>query len=309
MSEEAQREFERFDWSKNNSWQQYYNNLYPTPTSAQLTYFKRKWFKRNIDSRLELEANSENKDGNSVNQNNFDTPDRNRRVVVGERHKQLMILSLSISLLLFIVLSFMNFIPFVKNSHIVYRLTQICTLLFIVGFGINLYDVSRKPIRLFTAEFWQRVLVEDSFHSLVSLVAYYGLIFNFPMIYFIPSVTAIFIVSKYQPIFNNEKLNTFFTLASQHKNTIYERRAFFETIGLSVYLILSTFTRRISVLYISLYWALIRSKYHFDPYIQYAYRVINNKVNYYLNAYSNYIPTFVPKAYKTVSFILNIKSD
>ncbi|KAH8741395.1 hypothetical protein FG386_003242 [Cryptosporidium ryanae] len=302
MSEEAQREFEKFNWSENNSWQQYYNNLYPTPTSTQLKYFKRKWFKKNINSRLELEENSESNDNVKGNESRFGPSNNNEKAPVNEIHKQIMVYSLLTSLLLSVILSIINFFPLIKNNFIIYRFIQLCNLFFIIGFGINLYEVSKKPIKFLTIEFWQGIIIEDSFHSLLSLFAYYGLTFNFPMIYIIPSVTAIFILSKYQHTLGNKRLNSFFTIANQKKNKIYERRAFFEAIGLGLYLILSTITRRISILYLSFYWALIRSKYPFDPYIQYAYRVTDNKINYYLNAYSNHIPNFIPRVYKTVSY-------
>ncbi|KAK6589379.1 hypothetical protein RS030_213361 [Cryptosporidium xiaoi] len=301
MSEEAQREFNGFNWSENHSWQQYYSNLYPTPTSTQLEYFKRKWFKKNINSKLELDTSSESKNNSKYDQHKFGSSNNGQRVTVNKRHKQLMVFSLSISLLLSIVLSILGFLPLIRSNSFANRLVKLCNLTFIIGFGIHLYEISRKPIQFFTIEFWQRILAEDSFHSLLSLISYYGLTFSFPMIYIIPSVTAIFIIANNQQILNNKKLNTFFTIANQNRNIIYERRAFFEAIGLGLYLTLSIITKRISIFYLSLYWALIRTKYPFDLYIQYAYRTTNNKINYYLNIYSNYIPSFIPRVYKMVS--------
>lgn len=302
MAEQAQREFLEYDWSASSSWQQYYNNLYPTPSSIQLNNFKRKWFKKNVNSSLELDISTKSQKHDQIPYQNTGSYSNNRNESLNASgHKHWMILSFSISLLLTVVVLIFSFLHFVINARLTLRTIQLCTLSYVIGFLIYLYDISNKPIKFFTMDFWQKIIVEDSFHSLILLIAYYNLLNSFPMIYFIPGVTVLFIISNYKPVLQNEQIVYIFNLAKQNKNFIYQRRAFFEVIVLGIYIIIGIITRRISIIYISLYWSLIKAKYSFDPYIQYAFRITNVRINEFFRTYSNYIPAFFPNCYKWVS--------
>ncbi|KAJ1607641.1 transmembrane domain-containing protein [Cryptosporidium canis] len=301
-AEEAQREFLEFDWSKSTLWQQYYNNLYPTPSASQLLTFKRKWFKKNVNQNLEIQAKDQRENHcqeNKFSSCNYQQKNEPRYMLSG--HKQWMVLALSVSLLLSSIIPVLNFLPFIRGSDITGVLIKLCSLLYIFGLGTYLYDISNKPIKLLSIEFWQRILSEESFHSLISVLAYFGLINSFPMIFFIPAVTSLFIVSKYQPIIQNQHIIQFFNLANQNKNSLYQRRAFFEVVALGFYIFFATITRKISILYISLYWSLTRVKYPIDPYVQYTFRTVHSKINSFMLSYYNYIPSFIPKLYKWVS--------
>lgn len=46
---EKYQEFLQFDWS-DERWRNYFDSLYPTPSSGQILKFKKKWYKRVIDS-------------------------------------------------------------------------------------------------------------------------------------------------------------------------------------------------------------------------------------------------------------------
>lgn len=236
---------------------------------------------------------------------NFQAKDNQPRLLLSEGYKQWMVLSLSISLMLSSIVPVLSFLPFIRGSNITRVLVQICSLLYIFGLGTYLYDISNKPISILSIEFWQKILVEEAFHSLVSVVAYFGLINSFPMIYFIPAITSLFIVSRYRPVIDNEQIINIFNLANQNKNSLYQRRAFFEVTALGTYIIFATLTRRISILYISLYWSLTRVKYPIDPYLQYAFRVVHSQITGFMMSYSNYIPSFIPKSYNWVSLSKN----
>lgn len=307
-AEEAQKEFLEYDWSKSTLWQQYYNNLYPTPSAAQLITFKRKWFKKNVNSDLEIQLNDKKEKPNQENNfssSNFQPRNNQPKLLLSEGYKQWMILVLSISLLLSSIVQVLSFLPFIRGSSFTRMVVQICSLLYIFGLGMYLYDISSKPISLLSIEFWQKILIEESFHSLISVIAYFGLINSFPMIFFTPAVTSLFIISRYQPVVDNEQIISIFNLANQNKNSLYQRRAFFEVVVLGTYIIFAVLTRRISILYISLYWSLTRVKYPTDPYIQHAFRVVHSQINGFMRSYSNYIPSFISKSYNWVSSRIN----
>ncbi|OII74283.1 uncharacterized protein cubi_01127 [Cryptosporidium ubiquitum] len=299
-SEEAQKEFLEYDWSKSTLWQQYYNNLYPTPSASQLTTFKRKWFKKNVNPNLEIqikESYNSYQQESKCSSFNFQPESTRSKLLLSEGYKQWMIFALSISLLLSSIIPILNFLPIIRGSKLVRMLVQLCSLLYIFGLGTHLYDISTKPIKLLSIEFWQKILIEESFYSLISIVAYFGLIYSFPMIFFIPAITSLFIISKYQPVLNNEQIINVFNLANQNKNSLYQRRAFFEVFALGIYILFAVFTRRISIIYISLYWSLTRVKYPIDPYVQYAFRIAHSQIDGFFKSYSNYIPGFIPRSY------------
>ncbi|POM84284.1 Ras family protein [Cryptosporidium meleagridis] len=299
--EEAQKEFLEYDWSKSTLWQQYYNNLYPTPSASQLTTFKRKWFKKNINPSLEIQLKENNyynyQEESKFPSFNSQAKSNDSKLLLPTGYKQWLILSLSISLLLSSVISILNFLPIIRGSKFTYLLVRISSLFYILGLGLHLYDISNKPIKLLSIDFWQKILIEESFHSLISVVAYFGLIYSFPMILFIPAITSLFIVSKYQPVVNNIQIINIFDLANKNKNKLYQRKAFFEVFVVGIYVFFAVFTRRISIVYISIYWSLIRLKYPIDPYVQYAFRVANSQINDFMKSYSNYIPGFIPRSY------------
>ncbi|KAF7458687.1 family UPF0121 protein [Cryptosporidium felis] len=304
--EKAEREFLEYDWSASNLWQQYYNNLYPTPSSSQLVVFKRKWFKKNVNSELEIYPKEQysNFAQNNKNDSNFSNyKNASEQILIQSKgYKMWMVLSLSFSLLLSLLIPIISFVPVLNRSALFHRLVQLCTTMYIVGLGINLYEISVKPIKFLSTEFWQKILTEDSFHSFISLLAFFGLTYSFPMIFIIPAITSIFILSNYQPLFQDDRIVYLFQIVKKNRNHLYQRRAYFEVIALGIYVIFSTITGRISIIYISLYWCLMKIKYPIDPYIQYTFRAVDSNINAFLTSYSNYIPHFLPKIYKWVSF-------
>ncbi|KAL5369670.1 transmembrane domain-containing protein [Cryptosporidium parvum] len=306
--EEAQKEFLEYDWSKSTLWQQYYNNLYPTPSASQLTTFKRKWFKKNVNPNLEIQLKEHNynkyQEESKFSSFNSQAKSNESKLLLSTGYKQWMILSLSISLLISSIIPILNFLPIIRGSKFTYLLVRISSLFYILGLGSHLYDISIKPIKLLSIDFWQKILIEESFHSLISVVAYFGLIYSFPMIFFIPAITSLFIVSKYQPIVNNIQIINIFDLANKNKNKLYQRKAYFEVFVVGIYIFFAVLTRRISIVYISIYWSLIRLKYPIDPFVQYAFRVANSQINGFMKSYSNYIPGFIPRSYNWISNFL-----
>jgi len=54
MSSESEQKFFQFDWSSNDAWLAYLNNLYPLPSGSVLEKVKRKFYKKNIDPSIEI---------------------------------------------------------------------------------------------------------------------------------------------------------------------------------------------------------------------------------------------------------------
>ena len=68
--EQKFREYRKFDWTLNDKWQTYLNNIFPTPSRERLEKIRRKWYRDNIDKDFDLsydpstESNNDNNSGN-----------------------------------------------------------------------------------------------------------------------------------------------------------------------------------------------------------------------------------------------------
>ena len=51
--------YKKYDWSGDDNWQQYLNNLYPIPTSNKVEKIRRKWYKKNKDKEFDVDFNAE----------------------------------------------------------------------------------------------------------------------------------------------------------------------------------------------------------------------------------------------------------
>lgn len=48
------REYRKYDWTLSDKWQNYLNNIFPTPPREQLEKIRRKWYKSNIDKDFDI---------------------------------------------------------------------------------------------------------------------------------------------------------------------------------------------------------------------------------------------------------------
>lgn len=42
-------------WNEDKEWQKYLTNLYPIPEAAKMERFRKKWYKKNIDPKFEID--------------------------------------------------------------------------------------------------------------------------------------------------------------------------------------------------------------------------------------------------------------
>jgi len=52
--EQKWREFKKFDWTLNDKWQIYLNNIYPMPPRDKLEKMRKKWYRDNVDKEFDL---------------------------------------------------------------------------------------------------------------------------------------------------------------------------------------------------------------------------------------------------------------
>ena len=47
-------EYRKFDWTLNDKWQNYLNNIFPTPPRDRLEKIRKKWYRDNVDKEFDL---------------------------------------------------------------------------------------------------------------------------------------------------------------------------------------------------------------------------------------------------------------
>jgi hypothetical protein len=60
-------DFKKFDFGASESWQTYYDNLYPKPPLNKVEKFKKKWYKQKVDPLFDV-AYEPPKEGSQPNQ-------------------------------------------------------------------------------------------------------------------------------------------------------------------------------------------------------------------------------------------------
>ena len=53
---ESERRYRNFDWGRCVEWQSYLSNIFPSPTLEQVQRIRRRWYQRNIDPSIQLDA-------------------------------------------------------------------------------------------------------------------------------------------------------------------------------------------------------------------------------------------------------------
>jgi len=52
--EQKFKEYRKFDWTLNDKWQTYLENIFPTPSRERLEKIRRKWYRDNVDKDFDL---------------------------------------------------------------------------------------------------------------------------------------------------------------------------------------------------------------------------------------------------------------
>jgi hypothetical protein len=67
--EQKFKEYRKFDWTLNDKWQTYLNNIFPTPSRERLEKIRRKWYRDNVDKEFDLsyEPSAESSNTSSSN--------------------------------------------------------------------------------------------------------------------------------------------------------------------------------------------------------------------------------------------------
>ena len=293
---EAEKSFQEFEW-RNSEWKLYLENLYPPPPLSKIEYYKRKWFKNNINSALALESNQGKRDGTYAKHPNAQSTTTKTSYIPS-------IYTATPPLLLFIGLIFsaVYTLPFVSR-----RVLRFALAFYISGFVFSMF--SRFGKIQWNTHYWQTCIADHSFQALLITTA--TLILQSWISLISPTLSAIVLLgetsSQWMTLIPRSLAAHVSVVAATRKiNTNRYRLLEFQAdveIFVGFFILILLFMRYTSGITVLLYFNALRFKYQLSPLTQAAFQKIHQKIIFFLSKPS--IPSFVLSSYKMACSFLN----
>eukprot|EP00923_Selenidium_pygospionis_P009174 GHVN01015685.1.p1 GENE.GHVN01015685.1~~GHVN01015685.1.p1 ORF type:complete len:305 (-),score=24.72 GHVN01015685.1:1470-2360(-) len=154
MATESVQKYLDFDFS-DTRWQKYLRELYPQPELRLIEKYKRKWYKRDVDNKFEVDFDAKKDEPSSI-------PN-----AYGKQTHQAPTGSLTTAALSCLMLALganvIAVMPFAPS-----RLLQYCMWLYLSGFGIKMYQKYGRP--QFKTSYWQHVIQDLEGRALLMAV-------------------------------------------------------------------------------------------------------------------------------------------
>lgn len=309
----AERAFLAYDWAGSQEWQQYYNNLYPTPPLDRLAKYKRTWFRREVDASLpadstigDQEPQQPAAEATSTTSANAATTPRRGFFQGPFSTKKLLIRMELIARGLYLFSTFvMIFFTFIRLLPIRYVVasSQLATISFFLFLILALMKDSTPS---WSFEWIQSVFMNENMHYL----SYGAAVLSLPktLLFTTPQILTCLIgmdkLYKYHlnalPLFmKTRQARQFFRLMDEYNSILYKGRAMTE-IGTLVHMFLGIFGRGMGILNFVLYTNFIKLKISVhDVYLLAAFRQINGTITNMLS--SPILPPMALSIYQTVA--------
>ena len=306
--------FKEYNWAYSDDWKNYYNNLYPSPPITKLLYYKKKFYRNNIDPDFDInyippegeEMETEykppldvieknlknNKKENNNNNFNEEKQKSNYQKILEKyelskkNYKPINLNIFKYSQLFFSIL-FIISIPFGIRTH----------TFALDSFLIKLFREIGKP--RFSKLYLQYLLLNDTFHILIYIFICSIDNYNYYMLLPIIISTFICFVEDFKDCnFINKylsEINTLKTDLIQKKTHIEVIIGFLQIIG--VVLSINTFKMPI------IYWNFLRFRYFINPFVYKSFEELNLKLNKIKERKT--IPTFINYIINKIQLIFN----
>lgn len=290
--EEKYKIFENHNWSKDEKWQLYYNNIYPTPKGDRISYIKKKYYKLKIDNDFDINYqpkniysnNTENKSHNKYNYNYSSFKATNFNLLYENTLKSKIISS--VEAILFVISCILIFI---YNKH---ALKFSCfTLLF------RIYR--RIGIPKFNMEYAQTLFLDEHVHCLMLVLLF---MIDKSLIYVMISffITSLLNVSEYC---------RFYKIAYKIFNSIVNKRVLLSELRsnseiiIGFMLIIGVLLKLNNFIIVIFYWQYLRFKYIFSPDCASSFKRLNEYINKHKKKLPNIIQTVISKIQELFSFL------
>ena len=296
------KNFKEYNWVFSKDWNNYYNNLYPSPPITKLLHYKKKFYKNYIDP--DFDVNYIPPEGEKIetkykpppevieknmkktrNQNEDNIFNENKEKsnyekilekydLAKKNYKPLNYNIFKYSQLLFTFLFILS-IPFgVKTNQFSFN-----------AFLIKLFREVGKPI--FSKLYLQYLLLNDNFQTLIYI--FLCSIDNYNYYMLLPVLISILIITA-EDFKEIKVLKKYFSKIIESKSEIILNKTQIEVI-IGFFQIIGTFLGVNTLKVPIIYWNLLRFRYIVNPFVYKSFEELNKKVND-IKEHENF-PTFV----------------
>lgn len=265
--EEKFKKFQEVDWSANEKWQNYFSNLYPTPPGNKVEYFKRKFYKMNIDEDFDINYTPNN--NSNTSNNNFSNQSRNNPyahstggVNINQSDSKIFKGFTLIENILWVFSIFycFTYLPYIR---------VICIIPYIIRI---IRRVGRPNL---TYNYAEKVMLDEHLHFLLYLALLF--IDRYNLYLMLPHIlTGILNIGEYLKFTN--VLPTLHNLIVNNRVLISEIRANLD-LFLVVFLIIGIFMQINSIFICIFFMQYLRMKYMLNVDCKYAFSRLNGYVN------------------------------
>jgi hypothetical protein len=316
------KKFKKYNWAYSDEWQGYYRNLYPSPPISKLLHYKKKFYRNYIDP--DFDINYTPPEGET--QESLYTPppeviEKNKKKIIkdnknnSESNKDLEDEEKSSydKLLDKYELSKKNCKPInstiLKYSQLIFLLLFICSIP--VGIGTNkfsLYAYFIKVIRevgkpYISKKYFQCLLMNDSFHTLIYIFLCYLDYFNYYMILPVAISTIISISEDLKESnLGCNYFNNYISSVNKLKGKLIQDKIYLEVvIGflqiIGAFIGINTFKTPI------IYWHILRFRYIINPYVYKSFEDLNQKLNNFKD--NTKCPRIIKNTIERIQLIFN----
>lgn len=317
------KKFKKYNWAYSDDWQNYYRNLYPSPPISKLLHYKKKFYRNYIDP--DFDINYVPPEGETQETSYTPPPEvieknlqklkkiKNNTQKSNNEEEEKKEKSQYNKLLEKYELSKKNYRPInsniLKYSQIVFLLLFIFSIpvgiktnqFALYAFLIKVFREVGKPI--FSKKYFQCLLMNDSFHSLIYIILCCLDYFNYYMILPVAIATIISISEELKD--NNlsfKYINNYISSVNKVKEKLIEDKTYIEVvigflqiIGASIGI--NTFKTPI------IYWHILRFRYIVNPYVNQSFGELNKKANKFKD--NNKCPKFLAYIIEKIQAMFN----
>ena len=296
--EEKYKKFKKFNWAYSDDWQHYYRNLYPSPPISKLLHYKKKFYRNYIDPDFDInyippegeiqeteytpppeiiEKNlrklKKEKQQNNGLEEEEEEEEKSSYDKLIEKYELLKKNYKPINSVIFKYSELFFLLLFILSIPIGIKTNQFA----LYAFLIKVFREIGKPY--FSNNYFQCLLMNDSFHTLIYILLCLLDYFNYYMILPVAISTIVSISENLKDnninikYFNNyiSSVNKVKEKLIQDKTNIEVYIGFLQIIGSSIGI--NTFKTPI------IYWHILRFRYIVNPYVNRSFSQLNQNIN------------------------------
>eukprot|EP01056_Protomagalhaensia_sp_Gyna25_P001299 Protomagalhaensia_sp_Gyna_25__1298@NODE_1651_length_1657_cov_420_383807_g1350_i0_p1_GENE_NODE_1651_length_1657_cov_420_383807_g1350_i0NODE_1651_length_1657_cov_420_383807_g1350_i0_p1_ORF_typecomplete_len308_score52_21UPF0121/PF03661_13/2_9e20Alpha_GJ/PF03229_13/0_061DUF1240/PF06836_12/1_3e03DUF1240/PF06836_12/1_3_NODE_1651_length_1657_cov_420_383807_g1350_i046969 len=292
------QQFEGFDWVNNEKWQSYLSNLYPTPPADRINYFKKKWYKKEIDPSFEITSEMPPTASSSTEQTVPPRPAASSPPPSSPQPANSLERIATMLLCGGIIFGAASILPIALSGRL--RLASLA--LYIFGFCASICGDYGIP--KFQWAYWERILMSDAAQAIVMTIMAIMLAAHLSFLSLLsPTISAVIIAAdgllKITAL--HPKVVQYARQIQGKKYQLFQQKADIEAWTMIIMLVLAL-TGRVPFVLGFLYFNIMRFKYTANGYAKSAWQKIDRSTRYLLG--KPVVPRVLYTVYDKVSNML-----